>query len=193
MKYVVILSLLLLTSIAQAAEQQVAVLDAEFWVSPRHGEVILKHQEIANAVRQLIADPEAYLVLHHPESEFGELWGGELQAWLVALGVVSDRLELRSGYEGGEGIALIVVSNDPEPLELDMTLEMMLLEAENSDESMATEVEQLSTESHLREYAEQYKQHKTENESAAEEVLPGAGEVNELNDELEVPSQDEVE
>lgn len=204
MKHVVILSLLLLSSLAQAVERQVAVLDAEFWVTPRHGEAILKNQSIANAVRYLIADPEAYLVLHHPASEFGELWGEELQAWLVALGVVSDRLELRSGYMGGEGVALIVVSKDFEPLELDMSLDQMLLEAEGIEEAPVDEtvvnedavnnVEALSTEQMLRKYAEQYmKQQKTPVEAVPDEAVPQAGAEEGLSNTLEVPSQDEVE
>jgi len=114
MKYVVILLALLLAPVTHAVERQVAVVDAEFWASPRNGEVVLKYEPIAGAVRLLIADPEAYLILFHPESEFGELWGLELQAWLVSLGIVSDRLELRPGYDE-DGVALIVVTSDSEP------------------------------------------------------------------------------
>ncbi len=114
MKYVVTLLVFLLTPIVHATERQIAVVGAEFWVSPRNGEVVLNDEPIASAVRLLITDPEAYLVLHHPDSEFGELWGLELQAWLVSLGVVSDRLELRAGLEE-DGVALILVTSDPEP------------------------------------------------------------------------------
>lgn len=116
MKSIAVLLSLVISSLwaplpVQAAERNVAQLGAEFWFMPRHGEQLLAQDSLKVAVQRLSAEPEARLVLHHPATEAGELWGRELQAWLVSLGIVSDRIELRDGYEG-EGVAVILVTPD---------------------------------------------------------------------------------
>jgi len=102
--------LLCLMPVSHAAEEPVVVLDAEFWFMPRHGDVVAEHYGVRATVKKLIADPEAYLVLRYPGNETGELWGQELQAWLVSLGIVSDRIELQSGFDQIEGVALVVIA-----------------------------------------------------------------------------------
>lgn len=99
-------------SAAHAAEQAVMVVGAEFWATPRHAEQVLAQTPLKAAVQQLQRESDASLVLHYPAGESGELWGLELQAWLVSLGVVSDRIALRAGYEGDEGVAVIMVAPD---------------------------------------------------------------------------------
>lgn len=95
-----------------AAEQGVALVEAEFWSVPRHGEVLLAHPQLKAAVQQLWVEPDSSLLLHYPDGESGELWGQELQAWLVSLGVASSRIGLRGGYEAGDGVAVILVTPD---------------------------------------------------------------------------------
>lgn len=95
---------------AQAAEQAVAELGPEFWFTPRHGDVIAGRADIGMAVKHLLGEPEAYLVLRYPETESGELWGQELQAWLVSLGVVSDRIELQPDAQRLESLQVVLVS-----------------------------------------------------------------------------------
>ncbi|ALP54569.1 hypothetical protein Tel_16205 [Candidatus Tenderia electrophaga] len=108
---------------AWAAQQPVAELGADFWFTPRHGDVIAARADLGAAVKQLLAEPEAYLVLRYPEGESGELWGQELQAWLVALGIASDRIELQADPERLDAVAVVLV--DPtlpehaEPLQID--------------------------------------------------------------------------
>jgi len=97
---------------AHAAEESVAMLGAEFWFTPRHADVIATHEGVRAAVRKLIAEPDAYLVLRYPQTESGELWGQELQAWLVSLGLVSDRIELRADADLLEAVELVVVGRD---------------------------------------------------------------------------------
>ncbi len=94
----------------QAAERPVAELGAEFWFTPRHGDVIAGRADLGEAVKKLIAEPEAYLILRYPETESGELWGRELQAWLVSLGVVSDRIELQPDPARLESVGVVLVS-----------------------------------------------------------------------------------
>ncbi len=109
-----LLLLLCLMPIGYAAEESIAVLDAEFWFMPRHGDVVAKHHGVRTAANKLIADPDAYLALRYADNETGELWGQELQAWLVSLGIVSDRIELQSGYDQIEGVVLVVIAPDKE-------------------------------------------------------------------------------
>jgi len=104
--------LLCLMPVGHAAEESVVVLDAEFWFMPRHGDVVAEHYGVRAAVNKLIAEPEAYLALRYPDNETGELWGQELQAWLVSLAIVSDRIELQPGHEQIEGVALVVITPD---------------------------------------------------------------------------------
>ncbi len=98
----------------QAAEQPVAVIGAEFWSMPRHADQLLAQTPLQAAVQQLWVEPESYLILHYPNGESGEVWGLELQAWLVSLGVTSDRIELRAGYERDDAVAVIMVAPDVE-------------------------------------------------------------------------------
>jgi len=106
--------LLCLMPVSYAAEESVVVLDAEFWFMPRHGDVVAEHYGVRAAIKKMIADPDAYLALRYPDNETGELWGQELRAWLVSLGVVSDRMELQAGYDQLEGVALVVITADKE-------------------------------------------------------------------------------
>lgn len=109
--------LLCLMPVSHAAEEPVVVLDAEFWFMPRHADVVAEHYGVRAAVNKLIAEPEAYLALRYPDNETGDLWGQELQAWLVSLGIVSDRIELQPGYEQVEGVALVVIAPDKDVVE----------------------------------------------------------------------------
>ncbi len=110
--------LLCLVPVGYAAEESVVAFDAEFWFMPRHADVVADHNGVRTVVNRLIANPDAYLALRYPDNETGELWGQELQAWLVSLGVVSDRIELQPGYDEIEGVALVVIAPDDvaEPL-----------------------------------------------------------------------------
>ncbi len=120
MKRYLFLILIFLMPFTYAAEETVAELGPEFWFTPRHGDVIAAHEGVRAAVKKLIAEPEAYLVVRYPDTESGELWGQELQAWLVSLGLVMDRMELQSAPERLESVALVVISPDVETEELSL-------------------------------------------------------------------------
>lgn len=130
-----IFSSLWLHPAAYAAEQTVMVIGAEFWATPRHAEQVLAQAPLKAAVQQLWVEPDASLVLHYPAGESGELWGLELQAWLVSLGVASDRVALRAGYEGDDGVAVIMVT--PDVSEPEMKPEMN--DKESIQENSSTE------------------------------------------------------
>ncbi len=113
MKYFFML-LLCLAPAGHAAEGSVVALDTAFWFMPRQGDVVAEHDGVRAVVKKLIANPDAYLALRYPKNETGELWGQELRAWLVSLGVVSDRIELQPGFDEIDGVALVVIAVDDE-------------------------------------------------------------------------------
>jgi len=123
MKRIIFMLLFCLSSSPQATEESVATLGAEFWFTPRHGDVITANEGVKAAVNKLIAEPQAYLVLRYPPTESGELWGRELQAWLISLGLVSDRIKLEVHAELFEAVELVVIGPEAKeekaPLQID--------------------------------------------------------------------------
>ena len=83
------------------------VIGPDVWMSPRHGETFLQHESVASAVRQWLATPDGKLVVRYPQGEDGELWGLELKAWLVALGIASDVIELVDDHALPNAIQLV--------------------------------------------------------------------------------------
>lgn len=99
-----------------ATERVTAVVGAEFWTNPRHGETLIKLESLAEVVRAYFdAEGEAKLRISHPASESGELWGGEMQAWLVSLGIASDRIEQRADYAHDDAVEIILESVAAKP------------------------------------------------------------------------------
>ncbi len=94
MKNPILLFLSLTCATPALAVPPPAVLDADFWATPRQGEAVVARQGLAAVVRALAQEPSARLVVRHAEGEWGELWGQEMAAWLVALGVASSRIEV---------------------------------------------------------------------------------------------------
>ena len=130
MKCILLVWFSLVAQVSFAAERFVAEVGAEFWASPRNGEAIIQYEPVVIAVNQLLVEPESYIVLRYPEGESGELWGVELQAWLVSLGLVSDRIELQSGYEGIDGVGLYIESPD---IDIDIEVAEPLVDIEAAE------------------------------------------------------------
>jgi len=90
-----LLALLLLASpLALAAE--VHALDAAEWSRPRSAEAVTAMPTVRTAVRTWEQTPAARLVIRHPGGEAGVLWAEELRDWLIATGLPSNALGLRS-------------------------------------------------------------------------------------------------
>jgi hypothetical protein len=102
-----LLALLLAAASGHAAEGP-WVLDAEFWASPRSGETVRDHPVLREAVDALLRDPGSRLVIRYPGGETGQLWVQELRAWLVALAIPSDRIDILLGGSGGDQLLLSV-------------------------------------------------------------------------------------
>jgi hypothetical protein len=101
-----LLSLLLGPSLVLAGETwQLSALE---WARPRHGEWLVTQPALAGAVGELQQQPDARLTIRYPGGDEGVLWAEELQAWLVALGIASERIERIPGSGAADRIQLEV-------------------------------------------------------------------------------------
>lgn len=80
------------------------------WARPRTAEALIRHPALSEAVRRLIDDDAAKLRIHYPGGDEGNLWALEIRAWLIALGIGSDRLEL---VPGGPRDDAVLLQTDP--------------------------------------------------------------------------------
>jgi len=101
MRAVILLCALLCASTAWAAAAPLYVTDAE-WAQPRTGAMVSHLPALAAAMRQL--QNGQHLQLLYPGGDAGSLWAHELQAWLVALGLSSRRIELLPGSSREDAI-----------------------------------------------------------------------------------------
>lgn len=85
------------------------VIRAEEWARPRSAERILEMTPVRNAMHEWRKAEDAGLVVLYAGGEEGSIWAGELRDWLVALGVASDRIELRPGAPSESMVVLRVV------------------------------------------------------------------------------------
>ncbi len=79
---------------------------------PRSVAYLLRYPPLAQAVAQLRIHPDAYFLIHYPGGDEGMLWLNELQSWLVALGVSSEKMELIPGSSKQSVIEIEVVSRN---------------------------------------------------------------------------------
>ncbi len=100
------LYLLLLTWFLDAGAAQ--VITAADWARPRSGDALVAEPALAASVDALLATPDSILLIRHPGGDEGALWASELEAWLVALGIASDRIERVPGSRSGDQLELEV-------------------------------------------------------------------------------------
>lgn len=98
---------LLLGSTAVLADErwQITALD---WAQPRHGEWLVSHPGLSGAIAAFQEQPGSRLLIRYPGGDEGVLWAEELQAWLIALGVASSRIERIPGSGAADRIQLEV-------------------------------------------------------------------------------------
>ncbi len=84
-------------------------ISASEWARPRHGDWLVRQPALVAAVEQLQQDPDARMQIYYPGGDEGLLWADELQAWLVALGVGSDRIERVPGSGAADRVQLRIV------------------------------------------------------------------------------------
>lgn len=102
------LSFALLLSAQLAVAGETWQLSSAEWAQPRHGEWLVRQPALSAAVNALQQQPEAHLLIRYPGGDEGVLWADELQAWLVALGVASSRIERFPGSGSADHIELEV-------------------------------------------------------------------------------------
>jgi len=96
MKTAVIL-LCLGCSFGVGATTEVVELSAYDWARPRSGEMVVGLEPVAAVVHQLMQRPASQLIIRFPGGDEGSLWAQELRAWLISLGIGSDRIRVSPG------------------------------------------------------------------------------------------------
>lgn len=84
-------------------------LSAQEWARPRHGDWLAHQPALAGAIDQLQQHPQSRLQIRYPGGDEGVLWAEELQSWMVALGLASNRIELVPGSGKADLIQLSIV------------------------------------------------------------------------------------
>lgn len=104
MKRILILLFALCASLT--AHAQTAEITAAQWAQPRHGEWLLQQAGIADVIHNLQQHPNSRVQIRYPGGDQGAWWAEELQAWLVALGLPSSRIERVPGSASADRIQL---------------------------------------------------------------------------------------
>lgn len=82
------------------------------WARPRHGEWLVRQPALVAMVEQMQQLPGSRIELRYPGGDEGILWAGELQSWLVALGIASNRIEVVPGSGAADRIDLRLIENN---------------------------------------------------------------------------------
>ncbi|MCW8827920.1 MAG: hypothetical protein OQK94_02565 [Gammaproteobacteria bacterium] len=100
--------LLLMLSPAFQALGESWEISASEWSRPRHGDWLVRQPALVAAIEQLQRVPTTRLQIRYPGGDEGVLWAEELQSWLVALGLESDRIERVPGSGTADHIQIRV-------------------------------------------------------------------------------------
>jgi hypothetical protein len=92
-----ILPFFLCAVIGQADVSYGATITEEQWSRPRTGAMIISLRELSGLINRLDRFPNRHLVLRYRTGDDGILSVEELRAWLIALGIPSDRIVLIPG------------------------------------------------------------------------------------------------
>jgi hypothetical protein len=109
------LSLLWFAAPSLAETLTPSAITAEEWARPRRGETVVAMPAMQWAVRQLQHRPAARLVLFHAGGDDGNVWAEEIRAWLIALGIPGERIELRTGLARAGRVELILEGGEASP------------------------------------------------------------------------------
>jgi len=92
------------------ADQLDAIITAEQWAIPRHGESVLKMDSLSQVLKEWQKNSQQTIEISYPGGENGELWLRELKDWLIALGVSSTKIKSIAGSGAKDIIKLSVLS-----------------------------------------------------------------------------------
>lgn len=91
------------------ADAQGMSLSSEAWELLRHGENMLKSQELNEIVNEWKSHADSKIELRYPGGEEGELWVEELKDWLVSLAIPSHKMTLMPGSDAKDVINISVI------------------------------------------------------------------------------------
>ena len=91
------LGLLIVTAAASCESLSAELITAEDWSHPRNGVFVARLGAVAAAVDQMTVRPNRKLLIRYPDGEAGVRWAQELRAWLVAMGISSNRIDIVPG------------------------------------------------------------------------------------------------
>lgn len=84
-------------------------LSADQWAQQRSGAALLRLPPVQGIVREWLAQPTLDIVIRHAASDAGNLWAGELQDWLVSLGLPADHIvKQASADQPDDSVTLLV-------------------------------------------------------------------------------------
>ncbi|HSN17292.1 MAG TPA: hypothetical protein VLV87_03700 [Gammaproteobacteria bacterium] len=84
-------------------------LSADQWSAPRSGAALVKLAPIHEAVADWLGDTAARIVIVHAGTDTGNLWAGEVQDWLVALGIPADHIQKQASADQSDGALTLEV------------------------------------------------------------------------------------
>lgn len=104
-----LIMLLGLISININAQPDTVKLSADTWEMSRHGEALIKVEELRTIVQLWHARPLWGIELRYPGGEEGELWVIELRDWLISLGVPSSSIHILPGSDAKDVINMSLI------------------------------------------------------------------------------------
>lgn len=94
---------------ADAADPHSFTLSAEQWALSHSGDSLIRLAPVRDAMADWLATPDAKMLIQYSGSDAANLWVGELQDWLVALGVPAGRIERHVSADQAEDAVTLEV------------------------------------------------------------------------------------
>lgn len=98
---------------ANAAEER--RLSHSEWSVPRDAGTVLTMSALRESVQALLDEDHRHLLIRYPGGEEGTLWAEEVRAWLIALSIDAERIELAPGASDNETLELQILHTEPSP------------------------------------------------------------------------------
>ena len=107
--FLFMLALMPLAHAYAAADSDSFTLSAEQWALSRSGDSLIRLAPVRDAMADWLATPDAKMRIQYSGSDTASLWAGELQDWLVTLGVPADRIEKHVSADQAEDTVTLQV------------------------------------------------------------------------------------
>ena len=104
------LAVLMCITVSVDAAEHAFTINVDEWARPRSGERIIEFQALQNLSSVWSQTTSGSIIeIYYPGGDEGMLIAKELNNWLVALGIASSHIRLRSGSSRVDQIELIIV------------------------------------------------------------------------------------